>query len=361
MESMYPQTEDSEESREGTAAHELGEKLVRAAARAGFGTLQVEQMVGTEAENGVIFTEEMFDAAKVYADDVREIMMKICAFNPAIESRVGAKVINDECWGTPDCTLHDAKNRTIFIWDFKFGHRLVDAFENWQLLEYAAGLYQPGRDDRFVLTIVQPRGYHRDGPVRRWIVSAAELESYIQTAVEFEAAALRGDGDCTPTPNGCRDCQGRHACEALQVVGYSIADMARKPIPLELDPVAMGVERRMLGQAFELLKARIEGLDVQIETFIRKGTAVPGWILEPQSGRVKWTESNESVFALGEMLGIDFRKNEPITPTQAKKEAQKIGVDEAVINAYSGTSPSGVKLVESSQTRVATVFGKKGA
>jgi hypothetical protein len=98
-----------------------------------------------------------------------------------VEKRVGASYIHADCWGTPDAwRLHGS---VLDVWDYKFGHRHVPEYENWQLLDYAWGivssLYLHEAPERYAtpvrLTVVQPRDYHAAGPVRTWHLTVGEL------------------------------------------------------------------------------------------------------------------------------------------------------------------------------------------
>ena len=83
------------------------------------------------------------------------------------------------------------------LWDYKHGHRFVDAFENWQEIDYAFGIIGrpefagiPPANIEITFGIVQPRNYHAMGPVRTWKVRADQLAVY--------AERLKRGGDQRP-------------------------------------------------------------------------------------------------------------------------------------------------------------------
>ena len=69
-----------------------------------------------------------------------------------------------------DFYLYDQAEKTLYVTDLKYGYEIVEPFENWQALAYAAGVAAlPGMvPDKVVITIVQPRAPHRRGPIRTW-------------------------------------------------------------------------------------------------------------------------------------------------------------------------------------------------
>lgn len=168
MNQLFPELEDRVESAEGTASHDVGESLIGFAAR-GL-TPKAEEYVGGQAKNGVVIDQDMYDGARLYADDVRAVMSRSSCFVPVVEQRVHAPRIHSEAWGTPDCWLFDERNGVLYLWDYKFGHLIVEAFENWQLLVYLCGIldqldidgYQDQRI-RVEFRIVQPRAFHPKG------------------------------------------------------------------------------------------------------------------------------------------------------------------------------------------------------
>ena len=359
MEMMYPETEESDEAREGTASHELAAVMVDSASRAR--TDWPTDAVGQTASNGVVWSQSSYDAAEMYAEDIYDTMTSTSVFTPKIEQRIYISRIHPESWGTPDCWLFDEKAETLYMWDYKFGYRPVEVRENWQMIEYVVGVRDTlnvngfiDQDIKVVMSIVQPRAPHRHGPIRRWAVMFSELDAYIDTLIEAEAAALRAD-PTTCTGAECRDCTARHACGTLQAAPGSVMSFVGKPIPVNLDADALGTELVLLRDASEILKARLSGLTAQAEGLIHNGEIVPGFALERGYGLQKWSEDNDSIIQICDLLGVDIRKPaEPRTP----KQVLKLGVDESVISEYSYIPRTDAKLVPSTQTIASAVFSK---
>lgn len=367
LEFMHPETERSQAAMEGDAAHELAEWMLDLASRAAPGYPTLDEALQGSASNGVPFTEEMYEAARLYADDIAAVMRSTGIFGGqylGIEDRVHSDRIHDKAFGTVDCWLYDPVQKHLRIWDFKFGHAVVDAENNWQLIDYAAGLVDrmtgaSGYEEQqlaVTLNIVQPRAFHRDGPVRRWQTWPGALRAHWNQLRAVEHEAL-GPNPTYRTGAECKHCNARHVCETLQRAAYEAAEYVGQGGESQLDGPALAVELSILRKARETLSARIDGLEAQAEGLIRNGDTVPGYALEAGRGRKRWRGDlpRETLFAIGDGLGVDLRKPvEPITPNQAAKR----GIDESVIRRYSETPQTGLKLVEASNTKAHKIFAK---
>ena len=363
MEALHPETTVNPDAEEGTASHEIAARMVYSLARAGVGFPRAEDIVGATAENGVVWAQESYDGAKMYAEVVAETMHADGCFAPHIEEAVDISTIHPDLWGTPDCWLFAESVLTID--DYKFGHLVVEAYENDQLIEYAAGILDRistelgiplgvlDQQITVVMRITQPRAYHRLGPVRRWTIKASDLRGYINQLKAIEAEATGPNPSTCATPEGCRDCSARHACETLQHATMSSIAYIGKPTPTPLDGHSLGLELNLIAEAKGLIDARWTGLAAQAEGAIRNGDTTPGWALEPGRKHQAWTAPVADVLATGDLLGIDLRKPvEPVTPKQAIAK----GIDEAVISAYSKTPAGSLRLVPSTKTTAHAVF-----
>ena len=169
MAQQVPDIGDDLDALEGEASHETGSELVHYAAR-GVNSTTAAEYVGEEASNGVLWTEEMFDCAKIYADDVAQVMRSIVVFggpNFGNEERVYCPKVHEKSFGTTAQFLYDDRSDggTLYVWDYKFGHEVVEPFENWQLMNYVSGIIEDrcnitNWDPSLIkvhLRIVQPR------------------------------------------------------------------------------------------------------------------------------------------------------------------------------------------------------------
>lgn len=358
LEAQYPETEEGESAAEGTAAHFAGSEEL----------LGREVREGQVADNGVVLTEEMLEGAALWVEDVLTVTG---IENPqvVVEQRVAMPRIHDEAFGTPDTWFYRPDLFKLWVWDFKFGHGVVEVYENWQLLAYVCGILDllgiDGRNDQHLwihMRVVQPRAYHRDGRVREWKVLASDLRGYFN---QLNAAAHEAMGPRPHTQSGahCLHCKAAHACPTLKRATYSAADYLGAHVAEELPAEAAAYELVLLEHITELVKARRRGREADIEARLRRGEAVADWTLEPTMGRTVFTaEGAADVILMGDIYGIDLRKPEaPITPAQARKVLKQKKVDTSVIDGYIHTPRTGQKLVRDTNllTRARAGFGVK--
>ena len=364
MNQAYPETEESEDSREGTAAHEIGAQIITDARTGNCKPHNASDWVGITASNGVVFTEVMFDSAKVYADDVIAVMRRTSVFSDeymCIEQSVEIPVVHELNHGTPDANIYHKKGNALYVWDFKHGHKVVEAFENWQGIEYVAGLLDKYEIDGHLdqqtkvhIRIVQPRAFHREGIIRTWVVLASDLRGYFNTLHDNAHISLSDDAKFT-TGGHCKDCPGRHACPAALKAGMGLYEVSMKSVPVELSSEALGVQLNIVTRARKQLEYLESGFQEQLKSVVKSGNLVAGWSVEQGYGWDKWDKPTKEVIALGDMLDINLRKpEEPITPTQAKK----LGIDEAVIKQYSIKNRTGLKVVPDNGNKAKQVFKK---
>lgn len=357
MSELYPEREDSVPSMEGEACHELGEMRV--------GGLPPGIMPDA-ASNGVPFTEEMDAAATMYAEDVLDVMALTGKHDGplvGIERRVTASTIHPESYGTPDAFVFSPEYKKLYIWDLKYGHGVVEVFENRQLLNYAVGILETLAetvadfmgDLTICLRVVQPRASHPDGPIREWSFPASDLRRY---AVELSRKAHIALSDKATTHSGphCRYCPARHACGSAGRAAMNAIDVSGQPVPEGLGVEAMATELNMLRRAEKAIEYRRTGIEAQVEAAIRGGTSVPGYAMGTARGKTSWTVGASEVLSLGTMLGISLLKDPaPITPTQAKKA----GVPAEVVSAYSEHISGSPKLVVDDGSKAKLIFGGK--
>ena len=336
MEAAHPEQGDQEAARLGTAAHWVMEQFLN-------GNVMVE--VDSVTPNGVMVTQEMIEGAEMIYNDVVKRVGSNWQRVIRVEQQVAMPSVSTHNWGTPDVVAWVGSD--LHIWDYKFGHDQVEVFENWQLIDYTIGCLE-GVTQGFVptkitLTVIQPRAFHSDGPVRSWSLFATEIEPYkhrLAMAAD-EATSDSASPQAKPTPEGCEHCTARHACVALQRAAYRGVAIAETAQASELSPQALGLEMRILYEASKLIEARRSGLETQALTLMRQAVTVPHWVLRPGTARTVWNKTDSEVIALGAMMGIDLTKpEEAITPAQAIKK----GLDATLTAAYSFKPQGALKL-----------------
>ena len=334
---QYPDAEN-EAALEGTAAHWAAQRVL------------LGKPYPTGGYNGVpVATEEMQDAVTLYVDAVKAAP----GGSRYYEHKIEASGVHPSCWGTADAVVFDGPADTVRIVDFKYGHGVVDAFENWQLLTYAAGLMGFSDTASYELIVVQPRNYAPGGPVRRWLISTGELRAYARTLQGAATEAMGNNPDTNVGPH-CKHCPARHACKALQRAALDAVDMSADSTPVDLPLPALSTELALLVRARDQLDARITGLEAQAMQALQAGKPLPHWQIDHPPGRQDWVKPVEEVLALGGLFALDLAKAPvPITPAQAVKK----GIPEALVATYAARKTGAAKLVPINTTAARRAFG----
>lgn len=341
MAARYPENGDTEQAREGTAAHWAAceEAAGRGAA------------VGQVTPEGWVLDEDQIQGAELFAKHLPPHIMQVAL----LEQRLEMPQIHPRNSGTTDLGAIDWNARTAYISDYKYGRSPVEV-TTWQLIDYAAGLANRvpaiGPDWLFELTIVQPRVFHRDGHVRRWRVS------YNTLALKWQSMAFAAEEATSPDPRlqtgpHCKHCPARHACPALHNDVLEIANRLEVAAPLELPDNALGFELRQLYQMKQLLDSRVSGLEAEAESRIKAGRSVPWLALESVPAREGWKVSPRAVIEVGKLYGLDLAKPaQPATPRQARM----LGLPESVTNALAARGASAVKLSVVNSSDIRRIF-----
>jgi len=315
--------------------------------------------VGDVAPNGVILNVEMNDAAEMYAEHIikRDIIFGI---DPHVETPLPAGPVHPENYGTPDFWSYNWHSNHLHVDDLKYGHGFVSENRNYQLINYvalAAYAINSYHDDslKVTMTIHQARNYHRRGPTRSWTTTLGELRRPI---AELAMAYRLADGPDAPVmardPDACRDCKGRHECEAAIMAEGPAIDLAYSSAPLVMSPQALSKEYRRLIAAEKMIKLRREGIEQHVMSTIERGGIVPCFSIERKKGRTVWLDGvSKDMIGIGEAYGVTVG-GEPklITPLQAIKA----GIPEEVVKAYSYAQSGAVELVEDDGSAAARVF-----
>jgi len=339
-EQRFPEIEeDDEDARNGTAAHWAFQQILT--------TGEIPQ-VGDRAENGVILDADMIEAAHLVADDALAVC-KQYATDPR-HLQVEKRVQIHWWFGTPDVALIvllPNGQLHIFVWDFKYGHRYVSEFENWQCMDYVFGLVStlPREIDwarvSVHIRIVQPRCYIRGGALREWAIPLNDLRAHFNLRLARAEEAVGENPRFIPGEE-CRDCRARHGCPALQTAAHAVMDHISREQPMGLRPEVIGWEYAYTTRSLQILKAYHEGLEQQAAHMIKTGQVVPGVMSVTGAGRTKWTVPAKQAIDMAKMMGVDISKPpEALTPLQAKKA----GLDAGFVDGLSRPDPGKTSIV----------------
>ena len=157
------------------------------------------EMVGSLSKDGVVVTQELFEAAREYFNEV----WGYCNANGLLQKlhiEEPVPIVGYSNWyGIPDAWVYNEQTKTLKIWDAKFGHRIVDPFEHWPMLTYAFAIVACFhlKPDVIELIVVQPRAFAPGGTVRKWALTPDELVDYRRQVNETVLSVLDAAPLCT--------------------------------------------------------------------------------------------------------------------------------------------------------------------
>lgn len=361
FEAQFPDVE-TPEAADGTASHWVAEQVLRSLVDPEQTLTTCGEYVGQTASNGIEVEQEMADGAAQYVTDVMRIANDHGAKRAInVESRLHAAMIHAMCGGTTDTWLYVPDLHRLYIWDYKFGHEVVEAEGNRQGVVYYAGLYDKlgldGSTDQNLdvrIRIVQPRANHRDGTRREWKVTGGELRTYVNKLNHQARLAFGPDPKCVSGPH-CLHCKATLSCQASATRTAAALSYINRPFKADMSTNDVGYELSMLDEARHAVKERLSALKQIAETSMDKGGVVPGWTREASQTAPKWTIPDSQIIAIATASGVNIEKRSAKTPLQA----QTAGLNPDIITQFSKRGLSEPKLVRAEKTIAYKAFGKK--
>jgi hypothetical protein len=354
MPGFYVQGDQSDDVREGNAAHWLASEYLNGRIS------DLDEWIDRKAPNGVYISDAMVDHVRWYvegvmrdrASDRHYTEQDFIAHNGFPD---GPQRISIGC--RPDHLSDDMAEygRRIRIDDFKYGWRLVEVENNWTLIAHACAYIADkviAPDTIFEFRIWQPRPYHPAGSMRVWIVDAYHLSSLRNQL--FHTLALTSDQ--LQTGWYCLHCPAMTNCPASRKASMTMLDVAERAIPdnMTLDEMSMMMDALTVGDY--TLKAYKDALAERITDSLRNGQTVRNYRLKPYEGALAWVEGiDETALRLLVKPGKAVSKPTPLlTPTQLKK-----AIPELVLKQITYRKPGGLTLERKDTDQLAQeMFGK---
>lgn len=357
---------ETPQSREGTAAHwVMAEVLLNFTGRQS-GPLICDEYIGRTAPNGVVIDGKMAQGAQVIVDDV----LKVCQQHGGLQSllvekRVTMPRVHPENWGTLDVSLYLPAIGWLFVWDYKHGHRPVEAEANEQLIDYVAGLVElhgiDGLADQqttVCIRIVQPFAYRHQGPIDEWVVRLSDLRG------PFNLLSARAYEALGPSPTmsagpWCRDCLAVRDCAVGRKYVYSLIDTVNAPYELDsMTSADMAAERLILREGAAVLKARLEAIEEDLHYRITQGDTASGLTVETAPGKLEYTVPDAQAQAFALQFGVDISKPGVMTPIQSIAKAPKEirPIFEQAIKAITRRPAGALNLIPAKNSRTMRAF-----
>lgn len=340
--------EDDTFSRPGTAAHELGEHCLA-------GALDAWTQIGREF-NGITIDKEMADAVQIYLTFIGERFPDRNQGNSFIERHFYCPELHKYFYGTADFVF--IEGRTLHIIDYKHGAGIVVEVEgNSQTMYYACGALEDlqlwDQIDEVVLWIVQPRGFHYDGPIRYHRISVGDLAAWADSDLlpAMDLCTQVYEGIVTPEfkpGEHCRFCPARsRACPGLlDAVNKleNLMDLIEKKGVEGLSDAQISSFLK-LGDVFKIVRKAAEQTAFKR---ISGGADIDGWKLGKAKSNREWKPGAEA--ELKKVYGKQAY-TEPALKSPAQIEALPKGEDLA--NRFAFKPDRGLTLVPATDARPA--------
>lgn len=334
---------------EGTLAHEIAANMI-------LGNLIPENI-----------DDDMVQAVDVYIDYIGGIRrsLKPKKEHFLVEHKFDLSSVHPGLFGTADCVIYDPKNKTLRVIDYKHGKGIaVDAKNNLQLQYYGLGALLSLKVPcvGVYLTIVQPRAFHAEGPIRSWKIKAYDL---LEFAADLKSFALETENSSRLFPGEhCRFCPASGGiCPALKNKAQALAQSQFSV--LESDPKQNGMVRKYDVRELSDVLSWLPTLDSFIKNArkfayaeIAQGRKIPGWKLVAKRAARKWNVNEEIV---ADTL-IETVKQDDLWTKKFKSPAQiekLLGKNKECIQHLIESKSSGYNMVPSSDGRPEIVLDAK--
>lgn len=281
-----PETDEPDYRREGIAGHEAGaECLAR-----GVDTWEI----AGETYHETVIDADMAEAVQVYVDRVRPLIgdgPKSGRYHNEqffIEAKLAAPEIHEAMFGSVDfgalvsveiaATMNGLPVMAelegfLDVTDLKMGEGIVvEPDDNAQMKYYAFMLIATKfaeLDDDFAvrLTIVQPRAFHHDGPVREWWTTVGDIKRWV---VRDLLPAMHSTDNELQAGKWCRFCPAKLACPLLVSLFRAACTYDHKEV-VSITSEALGLSY----QKTEALKFYMKALEDEVYRRHMAGTDVP--------------------------------------------------------------------------------------
>ncbi len=250
-------SDEPEYRSEGTTAHAAGYAAL-------VGDMEAWELLGQKFGKHEV-SDVMANALQEYLDECNRIVAENPGGQVYNEFGIDYPEFHEYFYGTLD-RGYAVKNK-LFIRDFKYGAGIaIDVEWNPQLMYYAFGLLRHHPEiDEVDLGIVQPRGYHPDGTIRTWTVSAQTLREWAETKLKPAMERTSLDHDLLAGPH-CRFCPAKLVCPLM----VSLFGAAAQADPKHVIHLSMA----SLGRSYDLIdavKAYLKALESEMLRRLSQG------------------------------------------------------------------------------------------
>lgn len=303
----------------GTNAHTLGSELI----------------LGQKPS--IEIPEDEMEAVYTYVNHIKTVASGKQLF---VEQKFDLKDVYPGLFGTADAVIYDDINLQLNVIDYKHGAGVpVDVFDNSQLKYYALGalleLNKPA--STIEITIVQPRCYHPDGPIRSFVLSADDLLAFAAELKEAAEATSKPDAKFK-SGDHCKFCPAAGICPEIErEKDLAIREHFSNIKTYDVEKLAKALE------TIPIIEAWIDGVRAFAYAEACQGVNIPGHKLVYKVARRKWIDAESAKKTLQEFGVNDILNQSLKTPAQVEKILGKGGKD--LISSLVTQESSGTVLV----------------
>ncbi len=277
-----PESDDADWRIEGVAAH-------AGAAYCLVQDIDAYEIVGKTFEEFVIDADTA-EAIQFYLDEVNRVHSSHPEGSTTmVEVHISAD-FHPDFYGTADWVCVSVKR--LSVRDYKHGIGIaVDAEDNDQLRYYALGILLKFPDvEEIDVGIIQPRAFHKDGPIRTVSYTRAELLAWKDD--KLIPAMLRAEFDTTLVPGEwCRFCPAKLACPLLTGL-FGVAATADQQVIPNMSDMTISLNYKMIASVKHYTRA----LEADVYRRLNAGMAIEGFkLVHKQANRV-YKDGAERVF-----------------------------------------------------------------
>ena len=312
----------SDYAKEGSAAHELAQGCLESGEDA---WERIGHLIGPGDDHGpdldkcVEVTKDMADAVQIYLNSVRQRYPDRNQGNFYVEYGFHCPTIHPLFYGQADMVYINFEDRQLDIDDYKHGAGIVVGVqENPQTMYYAVGVLESmnlwDKIDKITIRIVQPRGWHRDGPIRAWSITTAMLWQWMEDVLipTMENAETSNDFQ---SGEHCRFCPVRYrACPQIAEDFDELEELmnliAKKGGAQKLTNAQLGRYLTLADTARMIAKSANETAFARLNA----GKKVPGRKLARSRTNRAWDEGAEEV--LKDQFGAAAYETKLLSPAK---------------------------------------------
>lgn len=337
-----PPEEDKPAAMEGTAAGEL--------LRAMLETGNLDHPM-SQASNKVTIDSDMRFYVRPIAEEILSRADSEIRCEQRIDWMTRAKIV---VRGSYDVSY--VMGERLVIDDLKYGWKIVEVFENWQLLGYAIGEVMRRQQwfKEIVVRIHQPRPHHEDGPVREWIIPYEELLKYKEMIERRMDQLVEGD-KTLQTGAHCKYCPAAgEACPAFNKSFFAGIEYAHEFLQDEISDSELSRQLDLINRVDEIVKIKKDSIKQLAVDRIRAGKVIPNYTTEQSLSDRKW-KAKVNPEIIKALTGKDIIETVMLSPAKA----EKAGIPKDLIDKLVDRHSLGQKLVRKDGGQVGEkIFGK---